>query len=102
VAGFGAGTAIGYPESWYVWIGERSTGVSAEGLGQGLVDRGYQNGGNFILKERYAKGDSEKTFRPVGQSTSAPDTPRKQSGHAFQQQRCRRQLNEPELAGPSR
>jgi putative ABC transport system substrate-binding protein len=48
------------PKVGYVWIGERGTDVSCDGLRQGLADRGYENGSNFILEERYANGDSGK------------------------------------------
>jgi putative ABC transport system substrate-binding protein len=48
------------PKVGYVWIGERGTDVSGDGLRQGLADRGYENGRNVILEERYADGDSGK------------------------------------------
>ncbi|MBV8184714.1 MAG: ABC transporter substrate-binding protein, partial [Hyphomicrobiales bacterium] len=48
------------PRIGYVWIGASGTDISYAGLLQGLADRGYVRGRNFVLEDRYADGDPER------------------------------------------
>lgn len=48
------------PKVGYVYVGQRGSDISGDGLRQGLADLGYQIGQNLALEERYADGDSAR------------------------------------------
>jgi putative tryptophan/tyrosine transport system substrate-binding protein len=48
------------PRLGYVWIGARGTEVNVAGLRQGLLDKGYVIGRDFVIEERYADGHPEQ------------------------------------------
>src|SRR6516165_257671 len=52
---------VAMPRIGYVWIGAaQDANASIAGLRQGLADRGYINGRDLVLEERYADGDAER------------------------------------------
>ena len=48
------------PRLGYVWIGARGTDANVAGLRQGLLDKGYVIGRDFVIEERYADGHPEQ------------------------------------------
>jgi putative ABC transport system substrate-binding protein len=48
------------PRLGYVWIGARGTDANVAGSRQGLLDKGYVFGRDFVIEERYADGHLEQ------------------------------------------